>query len=96
MEVRTDTFREQPPRYSQLTEPIPRVSLTQPSLYGAHVTSWKTSDGKERLYMSRLAKLDGSEPVRQPPADGVADASDPRRHSNRIRESRRRASPLLR
>ncbi|CAK7898458.1 glucose-6-phosphate 1-epimerase [[Candida] anglica] len=32
--------------------------------YGATVTSWTTSDGKEQLWLSSAAKLDGSKPVR--------------------------------
>ncbi|KAK4506329.1 hypothetical protein PRZ48_000059 [Zasmidium cellare] len=47
-----------------------RVSATLPTgdsvevlLYGATVTSWK-SNGKERLWVSDAAKLDGSKPVR--------------------------------
>ncbi len=34
------------------------------SLYGAHLISWKTADGRERLFCSALAKLDGSKPIR--------------------------------
>ena len=33
-------------------------------LFGAHVTSWKTSGGKERFYLSKTGKLDGSTPIR--------------------------------
>ncbi|KAJ1936148.1 hypothetical protein FBU59_005149, partial [Linderina macrospora] len=49
---------------------LERVVLTGPSnssaeiyLFGATVTSWK-SQGKERLYLSSLAKLDGTKAVR--------------------------------
>jgi glucose-6-phosphate 1-epimerase len=34
------------------------------SLYGAQVLSWKTADGRERLYLSPNAILDGSGPIR--------------------------------
>lgn len=34
------------------------------SLFGAHLLSWKTGDGKERLFCSALSALDGSKPVR--------------------------------
>lgn len=34
------------------------------SLFGAHLISWKTADGRERLFCSSLAKLDGSKPIR--------------------------------
>jgi len=32
--------------------------------YGAHVTSWIPAGGAEQLFLSRLAKLDGSAPIR--------------------------------
>ena len=34
------------------------------SLFGAHLLSWKTSDGKERLFVSAHTALDGSKPIR--------------------------------
>ncbi|WP_338845497.1 D-hexose-6-phosphate mutarotase [Massilia sp. W12] len=34
------------------------------SLFGAHVLSWQTADGRERLLLSGKAALDGSRPVR--------------------------------
>ncbi|KAJ2744294.1 hypothetical protein GGI20_003085 [Coemansia sp. BCRC 34301] len=41
----------------------PQGSSATVYLYGATVTSWKCG-GKERLFLSSLAKLDGSKPVR--------------------------------
>lgn len=34
------------------------------ALFGAHLLSWKTADGKERLFLSRQSALDGSKPIR--------------------------------
>ena len=34
------------------------------TLYGAQVVSWKTADGKEQLFCSRLSALDGSRAIR--------------------------------
>src|SRR5471032_231441 len=34
------------------------------SLFGAHLLSWKTADGKERLFCSSKTTLDGSKPIR--------------------------------
>ncbi len=34
------------------------------SLYGAHVLSWQTADGRERLFCSKHSKLDGSKAIR--------------------------------
>ncbi len=34
------------------------------SLYGAHVLSWQSADGRERLFCSTLSKLDGSKAIR--------------------------------
>ncbi|UGQ45563.1 D-hexose-6-phosphate mutarotase [Massilia endophytica] len=34
------------------------------ALYGAHLVSWKSADGKERLFMSRQSPLDGSAAIR--------------------------------
>ena len=33
-------------------------------LYGATVTSWKLANGKEQLFVSEKAHLDGSKPIR--------------------------------
>ena len=48
-----------------------RVSAQLPSgesvdvlLYGATVISWKNAAGREKLWLSTAAKLDGSKPVR--------------------------------
>ncbi|EME50261.1 hypothetical protein DOTSEDRAFT_50352 [Dothistroma septosporum NZE10] len=42
---------------------LPTGDSVEVLLYGATVTSWK-SNGKERLWLSTAAKLDGSKPVR--------------------------------
>jgi glucose-6-phosphate 1-epimerase len=34
------------------------------SLFGAHLLSWKTADGQERLFVSSLTPLDGSKAIR--------------------------------
>ena len=34
------------------------------ALFGAHLLSWKTADGKERMIVSRQSALDGSKPIR--------------------------------
>jgi glucose-6-phosphate 1-epimerase len=34
------------------------------SLFGAHVMSWKTADGRERLFLSQRSALDGSAAIR--------------------------------
>ena len=34
------------------------------SLFGAHLMSWKTADGKERLFLSQRSALDGSAAIR--------------------------------
>lgn len=43
---------------------LPSGDSVEVYLYGAHVTSWKTSDGTERLFLSTAAVLDGSKPIR--------------------------------
>jgi glucose-6-phosphate 1-epimerase len=50
---------------------LPAVQLTAPdgacaiiTLYGAHLVSWRSADGQERLFCSALSKLDGSRPIR--------------------------------
>lgn len=47
-----------------LTASLPSGDSVQVYLYGATVTSWKTSDGVERLFLSTAAVLDGSKPIR--------------------------------
>lgn len=42
---------------------LPSGDSVEVLLYGATVTSWK-SNGKENLWLSTAAKLDGSKPVR--------------------------------
>lgn len=50
---------------------LPAVQLTAPdgaqatiTLYGAHLVSWKSADGRERLFCSTRSALDGSGPIR--------------------------------
>lgn len=50
---------------------LPQVRLSLPAgdevsvaLHGAHVLSWKTAEGRERLYLSPQALLDGKSPIR--------------------------------
>jgi glucose-6-phosphate 1-epimerase len=50
---------------------LPQVRLSLPAgdeatvaLQGAHVLSWKTAEGLERLYLSPQAVLDGKSPIR--------------------------------
>ena len=50
---------------------LPTVKITAPSgaqaivsLYGAHLLSWKTADGQERLFVSHKSSLDASRAVR--------------------------------
>lgn len=50
---------------------LPAVHLTAAdgaqatvSLFGAHLLSWKTADGKERLFVSSQTPLDGSKAIR--------------------------------
>lgn len=42
---------------------LPTGDSVEVLLFGASVISWKTA-GKERLWLSSAAKLDGSKPVR--------------------------------
>ena len=50
---------------------LPAVQLTAAdgacaiiTLYGAHLVSWRSADGRERLFCSALSHLDGSRPIR--------------------------------
>lgn len=47
----------------KVTASLPTGDSVEILLYGATVTSWK-SNGKENLFVSQAAKLDGSKPVR--------------------------------
>ncbi|KIW12309.1 hypothetical protein PV08_09586 [Exophiala spinifera] len=47
-----------------LTARLPTGDSVTVYLYGATVTSWKTSNGKEQLFLSDAAVLDGSKPIR--------------------------------
>lgn len=47
-----------------VTAQLPSGDSIQVYLYGATVTSWKTADGTERLFLSKAAILDGSKPIR--------------------------------
>jgi glucose-6-phosphate 1-epimerase len=50
---------------------LPAVQLKSPdgaeatiTLYGAHLVSWKTADGRERMFLSAKSALDGSKAIR--------------------------------
>ena len=50
---------------------LPRVTIADTRgasaevyLHGAHVTSWRTADGVEQLYLSERARFDAREPIR--------------------------------
>jgi glucose-6-phosphate 1-epimerase len=50
---------------------LPAVHLKAPdgaeaivTLYGAHLVSWKTADGRERMFLSAKSALDGSKAIR--------------------------------
>ncbi|KAK5076160.1 hypothetical protein LTR64_006363 [Lithohypha guttulata] len=47
-----------------VTATLPTGESAQVHLFGATVTSWKTSDGKERLFLSTAADLTGKKPIR--------------------------------
>lgn len=47
-----------------VTASLPSGDSVQVYLYGATVTSWKTSDGTERLFLSTAADLSGKKPIR--------------------------------
>jgi len=47
-----------------VTARLPSGDSAQVYLYGATVTSWKTSNGQEQLFLSTAAALDGSKPIR--------------------------------
>ncbi len=47
-----------------LTARLPSGDSVTVYLYGATVTSWKTSNGQEQLFLSKAAALDGSKPIR--------------------------------
>jgi glucose-6-phosphate 1-epimerase len=47
-----------------LTARLPSGDSVTVYLYGATVTSWKTANGTEKLFLSSAATLDGSKPIR--------------------------------
>ena len=49
---------------SRVTASLPTGECIEVLLYGATVISWKSSNGKENLFLSSKAYLDGSKPVR--------------------------------
>lgn len=49
---------------SIVTATLPSGDSVQVYLYGATVTSWKTSDKTERLFLSTAADLSGKKPIR--------------------------------
>jgi glucose-6-phosphate 1-epimerase len=42
----------------------PQGAAASISLFGAHLMSWKTADGRERLFLSQRSALDGSAAIR--------------------------------
>ncbi|KAL8809046.1 MAG: hypothetical protein Q9223_003500 [Gallowayella weberi] len=49
---------------SRVTANLPTGEQVEVLLYGATVISWKSANGKENLFLSSKAHLDGSKPVR--------------------------------
>ncbi|CAF9906283.1 MAG: hypothetical protein HETSPECPRED_006131 [Heterodermia speciosa] len=49
---------------SRVTANLPTGERVEVLLYGATVISWKSANGKENLFLSSKAHLDGSKPVR--------------------------------
>ncbi|KAL8703779.1 MAG: hypothetical protein Q9201_003044 [Fulgogasparrea decipioides] len=49
---------------SRVTANLPTGERVDVLLYGATVISWKSANGKENLFLSSKARLDGSKPVR--------------------------------
>ncbi|KAL8994505.1 MAG: hypothetical protein Q9169_005534 [Polycauliona sp. 2 TL-2023] len=49
---------------SRVTANLPTGQQLEVLLYGATVISWKSANGKENLFLSSKAQLDGSKPVR--------------------------------
>ncbi|KAL8948891.1 MAG: hypothetical protein Q9222_004963 [Ikaeria aurantiellina] len=49
---------------SRVTASLPTGEQLVVLLYGASVISWKSANGRENLFLSSKAKLDGSKPVR--------------------------------
>ena len=49
---------------SRVTANLPTGQHVDILLYGATVISWKSANGKENLFLSSKAHLDGSKPVR--------------------------------
>jgi glucose-6-phosphate 1-epimerase len=43
---------------------LPEGDQVLVALHGAQVISWRTADGRERLYLSPIAELDGQQPIR--------------------------------
>ncbi|PWY86059.1 galactose mutarotase-like protein [Aspergillus heteromorphus CBS 117.55] len=56
----TISFREN----NTVEATLPSGESVTVHLYGATVTSWKLADGKEQLFVSEKATLDGSKPIR--------------------------------
>lgn len=49
---------------ARVTASLPTGESVEVLLYGATVTSWKSANGKENLFLSSKAHLDGSKAVR--------------------------------
>ncbi|KAI9055149.1 hypothetical protein LZ554_000113 [Drepanopeziza brunnea f. sp. 'monogermtubi'] len=50
--------------HSRVSAVLPTGESVEVLLYGATIISWKDGEGQERLWLSELAKLDGSKAVR--------------------------------
>src|SRR5436305_9325235 len=48
----------------RITATLPTGESVEVFLYGATITSWKSANGKENLFLSEKAALDGSKAVR--------------------------------
>ena len=49
---------------SRVIATLPSGERVEVLLYGATVISWRSANGKENLFLSEKAHLDGSKPVR--------------------------------
>lgn len=66
--IPTEPLRQQPTVSTQdeneVVIQLPTGESATVSLHGATVTSWKSVDGQERLFLSEKAVMDGSKPIR--------------------------------
>ena len=49
---------------SRVIATLPSGDRVEVLLYGATILSWKSANGRENLFLSKAARLDGSKPVR--------------------------------